>query len=267
MKILVADGYNLLYRARTGFFRGQNPVVFNFVRSFKALVEKFDPDITYFVIEGTPKARLALLPEYKGQRTYSDHDDFVRQRKFCIDMLKQYFPVKVVQHEDHECDDVIGALVNDVHTDDECIVISTDTDFIQLLDHDDDRISLYNPVKKKFIEAPGYDYVSWKALTGDKSDNIEGFNRIGPATARKLVTSPEALSNFLNEPDKLTKFQTNIELIKFEDVDIKKIQFSDNKYDGDSIRGIFEEMEFSSLLNEKYWQNFERVFSGRTKHV
>lgn len=267
MKILVADGYNLLYRARTGYFRGQNPIVFNFIRSFKALVEKFNPDITYFVLEGAPKARLAILPEYKGQRTYSDHDDFNRQRNICIDMLKKYFPVVVVRHEDHECDDVIGALVNEVHKDNDCVVISTDTDFIQLLDKSSDRIRLYNPVKKKFVDTPDYDYVGWKALTGDKSDNIEGFHRIGPATAQKLITSPTALSKFLDEPDKLTKFQTNIQLIRFEDVDLEKIQCSDSKYDGESIRNIFESMEFDSLLNEKYWKNFERVFNGRAEHA
>ena len=86
MKILIADGYNLLYRSRTGWGQGDNPIVFNFLRSFKALVEKFNPDKTYFVLEGRPKKRKDLLPEYKAQRVYSDHDDFYRPawiRCFC----------------------------------------------------------------------------------------------------------------------------------------------------------------------------------------
>ena len=267
MKILVADGYNLLYRARTGFYKGENPIIFNFIRSFKALVEKFHPDIIYFVIEGSPKARLELLPEYKGQRTYSDHDDFRRQREMCIDILKEHFPVIVARHEDHECDDVIGAIVNNIHRSDECTIISTDTDFIQLIDKKYERVNLYNPVKKEFVVAPNYDYVAWKALTGDKSDNIEGFKRVGPATAEKLVTSKEKLDKFLDTEEKLTKFNKNIQLIKLEEVEVDKIQMSSCKYNSGAVKKIFEELKFDSLLNEKYWQNFERVFRGREEFI
>lgn len=262
MKILVADGYNLLYRARTGFYSGENPIVFNFIRSFKALIEHFTPQQIYFVTEGSPKARLKMLPEYKGQRVYTDHDDFRRQRKFCIDMLKEHFPVIVANHEDHECDDVIGAIVNDIHPDELCTIVSTDTDFIQLIDRSQ-RVSLYNPVKKDFIDPVPYDYVAWKALTGDKSDNIEGFHRVGPKTATRLITSPGALEKFLDTDEKLTKFNTNIQLIKLEDVEVDKIQFSSCKYNSDAVREIFETMKFDSLLNDKYWRRFERVFSGR----
>ena len=265
LKILIADGYNLLYRARTGFGRGEHPIIFNFIRSFKALVEKFDPDMTYFVLEGAPKKRKSLLPEYKAQRKYSDHDDFYRQRKVCIDMVSNYLPVSVVKHEDHECDDVIGHLANVRHKDDECVVISSDTDFIQLLDRDDERIKLYNPVKKKLISAPEYDYVSWKALVGDKSDNIEGFPRIGPKTAEKLLQDPHKLTEFLSANDRLTKFNLNIELIQFEEVEDDTISSTQGAYDGKKLRSLFEEMEFDSMLNEKYWKNFERVFGNGTE--
>ena len=44
MKILLLDAYNLIYRARSGFTRGDFPVVYNFFRSLRPLIEKFDPD-------------------------------------------------------------------------------------------------------------------------------------------------------------------------------------------------------------------------------
>jgi DNA polymerase I len=267
LKILVADGYNLLYRARTGWGQGDNPIVFNFLRSFKALVEKFNPDKTYFVLEGRPKKRKDLLPEYKAQRVYSDHDDFYRQKNLCIDFVKNWLPVDVIRHEDHECDDVIGYLANVKHSNDECIVISSDTDFIQLLSTDNDRIQLYNPIRKKFIEAPSYDYVEWKALTGDKSDNIPGFDRVGPKTAEKLITDQEKLEKFLSIEDRLARFKMNVQLIKFEDVDGSRLEVDRGIYDSKAIKGIFESMKFDSMLNEKYWNNFERVFTNGTKHV
>ena len=267
MKILIADGYNLLYRARTGWGKGDNPIVFNFLRSFKALVEKFNPDKTYFVLEGRPKKRKDLMPEYKAQRVYSDHDDFYRQKDLCIDFVKNWLPVDVIRHEDHECDDVIGYLATAKHVKDECVVISSDTDFIQLLSTNDERVKLYNPIRKKFIDAPEYDYVEWKALTGDKSDNIPGFDRIGPKTAEKLITNQDKLKEFLSVDDRLTRFKMNVELIRFEDVDDTKLEVNSGAYDGEIIKGIFESMNFDSMLNEKYWNNFERVFTSGTKHA
>ena len=54
MKVLLLDGYNLLFRARSGWKQGDNPIVFNFLRSFRMLVGKFNPDRVYFVLEGRP---------------------------------------------------------------------------------------------------------------------------------------------------------------------------------------------------------------------
>ena len=44
MKVVLLDAYNLIYRARSGFTRGDFPVVYNFFRSLRPLIEKFDPD-------------------------------------------------------------------------------------------------------------------------------------------------------------------------------------------------------------------------------
>ena len=75
--ILLLDGYNLIYRARySGMNKGNHSTVFNFFRGIRPLVEKFNPDIAYFVLEGTPVQRLNLDPNYKGQRVYNDKDDF-----------------------------------------------------------------------------------------------------------------------------------------------------------------------------------------------
>ena len=58
------------------------------------------------------------------------------------------------------------------------------------------NLKLYNPIRKKFIETPEHDYVTWKALKGDSSDNIPGFKGVGNKTASKLAGSPELLEEF-----------------------------------------------------------------------
>ncbi|MGI9571987.1 MAG: hypothetical protein ACR2L5_01550, partial [Candidatus Actinomarinaceae bacterium] len=60
MKILLLDAYNLIHRARSGFSSGEYPVIYNFFRGVRPLIEKFSPDIVYFVLEGNPQFRKVL---------------------------------------------------------------------------------------------------------------------------------------------------------------------------------------------------------------
>ena len=264
MKVLFVDGYNMLYRARAGWAKGDNPIVYTFFRSFRATVEKFRPDIVYFVLEGMPVKRMNMLSEYKAQRTYHDKDDFRRQRKLIIKMLKEEFPVRVVRHENYECDDVLANLAYVTHKDDECVVVSSDTDFYQMLQVHK-NIKLYNPIRKKFIDTPEVDYVVWKALKGDSSDNIEGFQGIGNKRASSLAQNPELLSAFLDKaPGNKEKFELNKELVRFHDMgsDMDSIEHSSVTSNWENIKEQFNEMEFFSITNEKTWEKFIKTFDS-----
>ena len=139
---------------------------------------------------------LAALPDYKGDRV-SPGDSFHRQKKTIINLIKSSFPFWVVQHDDLECDDLIGNLAK-YHDSmgDECVVISGDSDFIQLLDTNP-AVKIYHPIKKAYIEKPDYNYLDWKALCGDKTDNIPGIKGVGAKTAEKLVRDRVLMNTFL----------------------------------------------------------------------
>lgn len=264
MKVLFVDGYNMLYRARAGWAKGENPIVYTFFRSFRATVEKFNPDVVYFVLEGMPVKRLSMLTEYKAQRTYHDKDDFRRQRKLIIKMLKEEFPVRVVRHENYECDDVLANLAYVTHKEDECVVVSSDTDFYQMLQVHKD-IKLYNPVRKQFIETPKVDYVTWKALKGDSSDNIEGFAGIGNKRATALASNEEMLDKFLDKQEgNREKFNLNKELVRFHDMgkDMDDIEHSPIDANWDTVKESFNQMEFFSITNEKPWDKFVKTFDS-----
>tara|TARA_Y100000591_G_C21748473_1_gene653335 strand:- start:1 stop:801 length:801 start_codon:yes stop_codon:yes gene_type:complete len=264
MKVLFVDGYNMLYRARAGWAKGENPIVYTFFRSFRATVEKFDPDIVYFVLEGMPVKRINMLSEYKAQRTYHDKDDFRRQRKLIINMLKEEFPVRVVRHENYECDDVLANLAYVTHKDDECVVVSSDTDFYQMLQVHE-NLKLYNPVRKKFIETPEVDYVVWKALKGDASDNIEGFQGIGNKRATALASDASLLENFLNKAEgNKEKFELNKELVRFHDMgtDMSEIEYSKVSSNWSAVKSAFNDMEFFSITNDKPWDKFTKTFDS-----
>lgn len=266
MKVLLLDGYNLLYRARSGFAKGDNPIIFNFFRSLRPLVEKFNPDIAYFVLEGRPKTRLAQDSNYKAQRTYHDRDDFRRQRKQIISILSESFPITMARHEDYECDDVIMNLATNRHSQDECVIVSSDTDFIQVLQTDGCDIKLYNPVRKKFIEAPEFDYVEWKALRGDAADNIPGFAGVGDKTADKLMTNPDKLKEFLLKEGHQELFDHNVAMIRVHDMaeDLNHVQESKAQFQPDQLRKKFTEYKFYAMTNDTSWTKFVNTFECLT---
>lgn len=271
--ILILDGYNLIYRARySGMNKGDNSTIFNFFRGIRPLVEKFNPDITYFVLEGMPKARLQASPDYKGQRVYTDDDGFRRQRKEIIRLIKEYIPFITVKHDDYECDDIINYLANVKHASNKTTIVSSDTDFIQSINENN---SLYNPVKKSFVSATEYDYVLWKSLVGDKSDNIEGFKGIGDKRAKSLLENKDKLEELLSSKDNREKFLKNQFMIRFHDIaeDANNIQFTVNQTDikWEEMREIFENYLFSSLVSkDKTWNKYVNTFSSlerNLKHV
>ena len=64
MKVLLLDGYNLIHRARSGYTKGDYPVIYNFFRGIRPIIEKFTPDKVYFVLEGKPKHRNTIYSNY-----------------------------------------------------------------------------------------------------------------------------------------------------------------------------------------------------------
>ena len=267
-KILILDGYNLFYRARySGMNKGEFSTIFNFFRGLRPLVEKFKPSQVDLVLEGVPKKRLEILSEYKGQRTYHNKDNFLDQRRSIVDILKNNFPINLIRHPDYECDDVIGYLSKKYEkSGKEVIVVSSDTDFIQLIN---ENIKLYNPVKKEYVQEKIFNYVFWKALVGDSSDNILGFKGIGNKTALKLLENKNLFEEFLEKKDNKEKFNKNVSLIKFhnllEDNEDQNIEFFYHQKESSwkELRETFNNMNFNSIISkEKTWQKYIDTFDN-----
>ena len=264
MKVLFLDAYNLIYRARSGYTKGEYAVIYNFFRGVRPLVEKFAPDKVYFVLEGDPKFRAKLSEgNYKSNRV-SAGDDFHRQKASIINMVSAMMPFSVVRHPELECDDTIATLVFKHHNEgDESTIISSDSDFIQLLGNMNGK--LYNPVRKQFIEPPEYDYVIWKALRGDATDNIPGIPGCGDKTATKLMTGdPKLLKEYLDQKDRMKIFEKNVHLIRLVDFsnDLSMLQCTDGQLDAEVLRETFSDLGFESMLKEKTWNKYIKTFEG-----
>jgi DNA polymerase I len=75
----------------------------------------------------------------------------------------------------------------------EVIIMSADQDFLQLVN---DRIVVWSPNKKKYYTKeqifteygiPAHNFLMYKCLMGDKSDNLEGIKGLGPKKIRKVI--------------------------------------------------------------------------------
>lgn len=270
MTILAIDFMNQCHRARSGFLAGDFPVVYNFFRGFRALVQQFNPTRIYVALEGKPIERYQTLEAYKANRKVSADDPraaeltkFFSQKDLIQDLLSNYFPVSVVRHPHFEADDTISNLVKNATTAVDWTIVSSDTDFIQLL-HDRPNVKLYNPVKKEYVEPPAdYDYVTWKSLRGDSSDNIPGIPGVGDKTADKIASDPVALREFITRADVAPIFTRNYELIKFADWshdEAMNMTSSSPVRDWSAVKSKFEEMQFASMTKDPSWQKFIDTF-------
>ena len=265
MKVLLLDAYNLIYRAKSGFTKGEYPIVFNFFRGIRPLVEKFNPDKVYFVLEGNPKFRNQLSEgEYKGNRPAQSRS-FHEQKATIISMIKNYFPFETVRHPDLECDDTIATYAA-IHARQghDVTIVSSDTDFIQLLNVFENNFRIYNPVRKSFVDRPGYDYVTWKALKGDKTDNVSGIPGVGDKTAEKLCNNLDLLRELLENPEKKKIFERNVNLIRLVDFSNSLDQSESHVgfADFEKVREAFEQMEFTSMIKESTWKKYCDTFKN-----
>jgi DNA polymerase-1 len=274
--VLIIDGQNFLYRARSGFQLGDFAIVFNFMRNFRAQVELHNPTQVYFILEGHPKKRIEMFPEYKANRKVdvdstdpeiikkiAEQKNFFRQADIIVDMLSRYFPVSIIRHQDFECDDVIYNLIKRSTSDANFTVVSNDSDFTQLL-NEFDNVKVYNPMLKTYFVKTEFDYVSWKSLRGDGSDNIPGIPGIGDKTADSLINDADAMSVLFENKDTATLFLKNYELIKFHtwsDEEASQITRSNPEKNWLCVSELFNEWAFKSLLKENAWNKFIDTFN------
>ena len=156
--------------------------------------------------KGGSQRRRKLFPEYKANRmvrtklnrtnSFVDKNSEDQNMRMQIGRLIQYLdllPVQLIAPQNIEADDSIAYLAKQVLTESKIFIMSSDKDFIQLVD---DRIAVWSPTKKKLYfkddvvndyKVPAHNYLLYRTLTGDKSDNIPGIRGTGIKTLQKRL--------------------------------------------------------------------------------
>ena len=272
-KVLLIDGLNMIHRANI-FFNSKPEednsytIVYNFFRNLRAMVEEFNPDKIFFCLEGANNKRYKIYPEYKANRKVliknaspaeiEKREKFSRQRDIIIKLIS-CLPITVIRADEYEADDVVSTLVENLK-DEEVIIISNDTDYIQLLQKGYENLKIYNPFKKGYMSAPNYFYLSFKCLRGDKTDNISGI--LGPKKAEKLASDADALKEFLETEENRANYCLNKELIELKIIPSEVLEIKDYNVNFDRLKEEFTYMDFKTMIEEKYWNRFVNTFQN-----
>ena len=275
-KILIIDAYNMIHRCRFTWGGGQitdfdkDLIFYNFVKTLRSELDRHQSDKVYFALDGKPENRLGISSDYKGNRRIETTDPdiiaywsyFRDQKKKIIRFVKNCLPITTVFHPFYEADDLIYHLVVENQSSDATIV-SSDTDFIQILNEYPNRVKLYNPVSKQYRENTEYDYVSWKAMVGDRTDNIPGVHRVGDKTAKKILLKAGALEERMVDSKFKQQYLDSYNLIKLDNmIDVRdEVQYFCSDLDMDLVRSEFESMSLQSISNDKYLEKFFDTFS------
>jgi len=212
-RILIIDGLNTFIRAfvvvptvnENGTHVGG---ITGFLMSIGYAIRNIKPTrvIICFDGKGGSQRRRKLFPDYKATRRvkhrmtrineFNSVDDERVAMAQQIQRLSQYLeqlPVSVMSIENIEADDSMAYISQQVYPKSQCIIMSTDKDFLQLID---DRVQVWSPTKKKFyfkdtikeeFSLDSKNFLMYRVITGDSSDNIPGIRGAGTKTLQKRL--------------------------------------------------------------------------------
>lgn len=235
-RFLIIDGFNYFIRSFS-----VNPAlsdngdniggIIGFLVGTAQLIREHKPSATIIVWdgEGGSLRRRSMLKAYKEGRKIKvnrayDYDDssddkiknFYQQFVLLQDLLKD-LPLLTLQVHGVEADDVIAYTVSKwvMNEDDEKIIVSSDKDFYQLINS---KLVVCSHAQKRYInrkylvenfKTTPENFIFYKALIGDKSDNIKGVKGIGKKFVEKFF--PILLEKNITQKDFFEYCDINVE--------------------------------------------------------
>ncbi|MBO8138280.1 MAG: DNA polymerase I [Desulfotomaculum sp.] len=277
--LIVVDGNSLAYRAfhAIPLLTTTKGLITNAAYGFTNMLYK---------ILKEEKPGLAAVAFDKGKITFRNeqYSDYKANRKATPDELRPQFPIikdildamniKVFEMEGYEADDLIGTIVSKAEEVGlATLIVTGDRDALQLVSPRT-RVLLTRKgittlevfdegkVWERFGVYPNQ-FIDFRALTGDSSDNIPGVPGIGEKTAAKLLQKYPTLDEIYNNLDELPKRQReklhehreqallSKKLVTIEKNVPIKVDLAECAYgapDYKRLLELFTELEFKSLV-------------------
>ncbi len=189
--------------------------IYGFALILLKALQQLKPDYVVVAWDKDSKTfRKDLYPEYKANRI-KQPDDLYAQIPTTHEFVDA-LGLPWVEQSGFEADDIIGTLAKkaEVRGDLETIIVTGDRDQLQLVDKAT-VVDLYNPMgneptrydlakmQEKYGLTPEQ-FIDYKAIVGDTSDNIPGVAGIGDVGARKLLAAYHTLDGVYAHLDEVT---------------------------------------------------------------
>jgi DNA polymerase-1 len=272
-KTLLIDANNLLKIGVCGvkdFYHNDKHVggLWYFINTIRRLIDEqnFDKVVVMWDGDDNSSTRKILYPQYKENRRHGvnemENDSFDEQKGRIKQYLEETF-IRQIEEDNNEADDLIAYYCL-ISQDENKTIVSSDKDLTQLIS---EKVSIYSPMSKvtykngdkiriKHYEFPHENIKTYKILSGDKSDNIDGIYYLGEKTLVKLF--PEILEKPINFNDILIKAETLLN----EDKNNKSLK---NLLSGRTKNGIYGNKFFET--NSKIIDLSEPLITDEVKQI
>ncbi|MEA4922091.1 MAG: DNA polymerase I [Eubacteriaceae bacterium] len=281
-RIIIIDGNSLINRA---YYAMQKPMITKEglytqgVYGFLNMLGKISKDHPAGYIAVTfdlkaPTFRHKEYDQYKAGRKKMP-PELAMQMPLLKDVLEA-MNIKMISLEGFEADDLIGTIAREAEESGlEPLIITGDKDELQLASDKTDvmitkrgisqfKIYDHDEMVKEYGFTPTQ-FIDYKGLMGDTSDNIPGLPGVGPKTAQKLILDHGSVEGVLENTDKLKgKLKENVEdntqlaLMSKRLATINRnvpieIDFEEYKWedpDHEKLVDIYKKLEFNSFLKK-----------------
>ena len=279
--LYLIDGHALAYRMYFALTAGSSTQrwqtskgeptagIYGFARELLRILEQEQPEYLAVAFDTGKTFRDEIFPAYKGTRAKMPDD--LRPQIERIRQLVDAFNIPRLEMEGFEADDVLGSVAR-VATQQGLgtKIITGDRDLLQLVNKrtavylagDDQNYITDEDVIKKLGVRPDQ-VVDYKAIVGDKSDNIPGVPGVGEKTAISLLEKFGTLDNIYKNMDQVeNRWRTKLESGKdsaYMSRDLAQIKTDlpvkldlehakAHDFDAARIEAFFAELEFRTLI-------------------
>jgi DNA polymerase-1 len=279
--LYLIDGHALAYRMYFALTAGGSSTrwqtskgeptagIYGFARELLRILEQEKPEYLAVAFDTGKTFRDQIFPGYKATRAKMPDD--LRTQLGHIREMVDAFNIPRLEMENYEADDVLGSIAHIAGEMGMGVKIVTgDRDLLQLVNArtavylagDDTNFVTEKDVQRKLGVRPDQ-VVDYKAIVGDKSDNIPGVQGVGDKTAVALLDKYDTLDGIYQNLDQVEKrWRTKLEAGKeaaYQSYDLARIrtdlqikldleQARSHVFDADRIEAFFEQFEFRSLI-------------------
>ncbi len=222
---LIIDGHAMVHRSFRAISVSRNLTVsatgedvtgvYGFASVFMRALNEWQPTHVAVAFDvPAPTFRHERFPEYKAQRPPSPPE--LRPQFDRVKELMTAFAVPIYELAGFEADDLIGTLCRQAEADGvETVILTGDRDTFQLISplvrvdlassERDRRIVDEAELAERYGGLTARQQPDYKALVGDKSDNIPGVPGVGDKTAINLLTEHGTLEGIYERIDSITQ--------------------------------------------------------------